>query len=131
MYKQIIEHTEGRVKVDYKSGSVNLSNMCIKNEEWFNANVDSRKVDKIVDFESAVRIAGEQLSGFREFEFCDVMPLYIMETVSSDSGVTAPRAPGLEIEARPVYAFPEKGDLSSDEGTESIEKNAVGNSGCM
>lgn len=50
------------------------------------------------------------------------MPLYIMETVSSDSGVMAPRAPGLEIEARPIYAFPEKGDLSSDERTESIEK---------
>ena len=81
---------------------------------------DAKKLDKIVDFESALRIVEEELTGFRLFEFCDVMPLYVMETVSDESDGIDPKAPGIELKARPVYAFLEKGDLSSDEMPDDI-----------
>ena len=67
-----------------------------------------------------MRIVEEELTGFRLFGFCDVMPLYVIETVSDESGGIDPKAPGIELKARPVYAFLEKGDLSSDEMPDDI-----------
>lgn len=82
--------------------------------------IDSKKIDRVVDFESAVRIVEEKLASFNQFEFCDVRPLYIMETISDDSGNIDPSAPGMEIVAKPVYAFLEKGNLSYDELPDDI-----------
>ncbi len=62
--------------------------------------IDSaEKVEKVVDFESAVRIVNETLSGFGTFEITEVCPLYALY-VEEDYNM-----PGAGISARPVYAF--------------------------
>ncbi len=61
--------------------------------------VKAEPLEKVVSFESAVRMLSETLSGFGTFRISTVMPLY---DLYPDRNSTAP---GLRIEARPVYAF--------------------------
>lgn len=96
--------------------------------DWFSINNVSfevtsvKKVDKIVDFDSAVRIVTEKLSGFTSLEFEEVIPMYVTITSNFEGKDTA--APGLELEARPVYAFLiKKEGLDEDNGSLILLQN--------
>lgn len=112
---------------NYGSNYSSYVTYCTQNEytdvddvDWFTINnstfeiLDANKINKIVDFESAVRIVKEKLSDFRTIKFADVVPLYasiIKGEEGKDSIIS-----GLELEARPVYAFLVGQDIQSDTG---------------
>ncbi len=56
-------------------------------------------VTQVVDFESAVRIVKNAMSGFGVSEIQEIIPLYMPYTVEQS------KMPGKKMEARPVYAF--------------------------
>ena len=58
-----------------------------------------KPLEKVVSFESAVRMLGEKLSGFGHFDITEVLPLYDIYP-DFKAGVV-----GRKMEARPVYAF--------------------------
>ncbi len=83
------------VQMEYDAA--NIPSYFSRNEGFV---IDStEKVEKVVDFESAVKIVNETLSGFGTFEITEVCPLYALY-VEGDSNM-----PGARINARPVYAF--------------------------
>lgn len=70
----------------------------------FSRNIDvaidsAEKVEQVVDFESAVNMVKEKMSGFGVLEISEVLPLYSLNLMDNSE------KPGARIEARPGYAF--------------------------
>ncbi|MCI8307144.1 MAG: hypothetical protein HFH14_03745 [Lachnospiraceae bacterium] len=59
----------------------------------------AEQVQKLVDFDSAVRILKETMSGFGVFHISKIYPMYLLKLTDKSEG------PGAAIEARPSYAF--------------------------
>ena len=77
---------------------------------FFSRNIDvsidyTENIEKVVDFESAINILEETISGFGVFHISEIIPLYALYLKNNEE------APGAGIEARPVYAFLVKKEL--------------------
>lgn len=75
-----------------------------KSPSFFSRNMNIRMnhtqpIDKVVDFESAVNIVKETMSGFGTFHITEIVPLYTLNLKENSE------SPGAKIEARPAYAF--------------------------
>lgn len=94
---------------------------------WFSVNnmaievVQDKPFEKIVDFDSAVRIVCDKLSGFRQFQVDDVVLMYDMQTYVD--GKTDPYKPGKVLTARPFYLFLVKGAPEQDDGAHLLMEN--------
>lgn len=101
---------------DGTSGKVNLMtygvNMNYEEEKltYFSNGVgglkinSSKKVDKIIDLESAVKIVNEEISGFNKLNISKIIPIYALypQYKSSEEQFSYE---GQKVEGRPVYAF--------------------------
>lgn len=101
---------------DGTSGKVNLMtygvNMNYEEEKltYFSNGVgglkinSSKKVDKIIDLESAVKIVNEEISGFNKLNISKIIPVYALypQYKSSEEQFSYE---GQKVEGRPVYAF--------------------------
>lgn len=83
------------VQMDYEESGI--PSFFSRNESFV---IDSAEpVEQVVDFDSAVRIVNETLSGFGKFDIAEVLPLYALYLDDSSE------MPGAGITAKPVYAF--------------------------
>lgn len=77
--------------------------------------VDSEKpVEKLVDFESAVKLANEKVSGFNQNKITKILPLYMLQP-EYETEKQVYSVPGQKVKARPVYAFMMKREDDSSE----------------
>lgn len=85
--------------------------------------VDSAEpVEKIVDFESAVKLVNEKVSGFNEKDITKILPLYVLHPEYNGEKKVYP-AQGQKVTARPAYAFLFK--TEDDEAEFGINKSNV------
>lgn len=101
---------------DGTSGKVNLMtygvNMNYEGEKltYFSNGVgglkinSSKKVDKIIDLESAVKIVNEEISGFNKLNISKIVPIYALYPQYKSSEEQFSHE-GQKVEGRPVYAF--------------------------
>ncbi len=68
--------------------------------------VDSEeKLEKIVDFKSAVKIVNKTMADFNEIKIDKIIPLYVIYSSQNFENKEYMSSPGKEVEAKPVYAF--------------------------
>lgn len=96
------------IKMDY-AGEQLLESY---NNGWGNLVLNnSNKVDKVIDFNSAVRIVNSEISGFNQLEIYKIIPLYALyPEVIQDPDIDEFPWTGQKVSARPVYAFIMKAD---------------------
>ena len=82
------------------------------------------KVDEIVDFQSAVNILTEKMSGFNKIEIVEVEPLYVLQPQYDVASNEYYAKPGNTVKAIPVYSFLVKfnGDNSFDDCSVDIKE---------
>ena len=109
------------IKMDY-AGEQLLESY---NNGWGNLVLNnSNKVDKVIDFNSAVRIVNSEISGFNQLEIYKIIPLYALyPEVIQDPDIDEFPWTGQKVSARPVYAFIMKADKKGENKSSDDKSN--------
>ena len=65
----------------------------------------AQSIQKIVDFESAVKLVNKKLADFNKLKIEKIIPLYVIYSTIGPAPNDYISSPGKAVEARPVYAF--------------------------
>lgn len=116
-----VEFAEHGMWIDYDGAD----SLCGFSNGTGTLKVDSEKpVERIVSFESAVKLVNEKVSGFNENKIKKILPMYVLRPEYETEKYLYP-VPGQKVSARPVYAFLVK--TEEDDSEFGINKSNVYN----